>query len=352
MGIFQKDSGNKSKFKDINNLGINYKFNKNPNFKYKFSISKDIGFCGYNDIFEVFISLKDNKEYLVSRENKILVIYLLIDHKKIKSLEGHYGPIYMIRYFINHKNNNEYLISGDSRGFVIIWNIINNYNKKYVINTNYDSYVYGLLFFPSNINNNYIITGCIDNNQISKIYSFENKELIKNIEYTNNREIYNLLSWHNRNNNQYYIIQLSNKSIIISNLLLDTPNSYLINEPESNHYSGYIYNKDDIDYLCCSSINGNVTIWDLYTLKIFKVINISKNGRLYNIIQWNDRYCIVGSINSVIIIDLVIYRVISIIKDKDKNDIICVKKIKHPIYGEAFLTLAKENMIKLWITLN
>jgi len=275
-----------------------------------------------------------------------------MDHKKIISLEGHNGQIYMIRYFINNKNNNEYLISGDSRGFVIIWNIINNYNKECVINTNYDSYVYALLFFPFNINNNYIVTaskGCMSDEQTSKIYSFENKELIKYIGYTNNRDIYYLLSWYNRNNNQYYIVQLSNKSIIISNLLLDKPNSYLINEPESDHYSGFIYNKDDIDYLFSSSSNGNVNIWNLYTLEIFRVINLSLYERLYNIIQWNDKYCIVGALNSLIVIDLGIYKAITIIKDKDKNDIICVKKIKYPIYGEALLTLAKENMIKLWV---
>ena len=341
MGIFQKEEKSKNKCKDNNNVGTNYIFNKNPNFKFKLYISKDIGFCGYNDIFEIFISHRDNKAYLVSRGSKILVIYLLIDHKKIISLEGHRGSIYMIRYFINYKNNNEYLISGDSFGFVIIWDLINNYNKKYIINTEYNTYVYGLLFFPYNIYNNYIITaskGCNEKSN-SKVYSFEKKELIKYIDFTNNRK-----------NNQYYIIQLSSNSIIISNLLLDMPNNYLINEPESNHYSGYIYNKDDIDYLCCSSINGNVTIWDLYTLKIFKVINISKNERLYNIIQWNDRYCIVGASSSIIIIDLVIYKVISIIKDKNINDIICVKKIKHPKYGETLFTLAKENMIKLWVT--
>ena len=196
MGIFQKQEGNKSKSKDNNNLGINDKFNSNPNFKYKYSISKDVGFSGYNDIFEVYISHNDNKEYLVSRERKILDIYLLIDHKKIKSLKGHIYLIYMIRYFINNKNNNEYLLSGDNFGFVIIWDIINNYNKKYIIDTRYNNYVYGLLFLPYNIDNNYIITA--SKRCTSKIYSFENKELIKCINFTNNREIYYLLSWYNK----------------------------------------------------------------------------------------------------------------------------------------------------------
>ena len=353
MGIIQKEAENNKKSKDNNKLPINYKFSKNPNLKYKTSICKDAGFCGYNDIFEVFISHKDNKEYLVSRESKILVIYLLLKNKKISSLAGHIGSIYIIKYFINNKNKNEYLISGDSFGFLIIWDITNNYNQKYIIKTEYNSYVYGLLFFPNNLNNNYIITASVKNDQNSKIFSFENKELIREIYFTSNREIYYILPWYNKTKNQYFIIQLSSISIIISNLLIEAPNSYLINEPEGNHYSGFIYSKDDSDYLCCSSSNGTVNIWDLYTQKIFKVINIAKCERLYNVIQWNDRYCIIaGSLGSLVIIDLINYKVISIIRDKDENDIICVKKIKHPKYGETLLSLAKDNMIKLWMTLN
>ena len=69
--------------------------------------------------------------------------------------------------------------------------------------------------------------------------------------------------------------------------------SELINEPEYNHFSGFIYYKDNNDYLCSSSSNGYINIWDLYNKIIFKVINT--NGcKLAHIIEWNKKYIIVA----------------------------------------------------------
>ena len=46
---------------------INYIFKKEPqNLKYKYDIMDTNSFCGWNDMFEVFISYKDNKEYVIS----------------------------------------------------------------------------------------------------------------------------------------------------------------------------------------------------------------------------------------------------------------------------------------------
>ena len=91
-------------------------------------------------MFEVFISYKDNKEYLISPNNNFnLDIFTLLDNKKIKSLQGHKKKVRTIRYFINKNQNNynEYLISGDDNKIVIIWDITNNYNIKYQIDTKY-----------------------------------------------------------------------------------------------------------------------------------------------------------------------------------------------------------------------
>ena len=80
-----------------------------------------------NDIFEIFISHKDNKEYLVSPNTytKNLDIFRLSDNKIIKNLEGHESDIRTIRYFINKNSYNfdEYLISADEYKKVIIWDI-------------------------------------------------------------------------------------------------------------------------------------------------------------------------------------------------------------------------------------
>ena len=336
---------------------MNYNFIKDPkNLKYKLDITTTNTDYGWNDIFEIYISYIDNKEYLVSpnTNNFNLDIFELINNQKINSLQGHKNHIRTIRYFINNKNKNEYLISADDNKIVIIWDITNNYNIKYNIDTKYGGSIYScLLIFPNNMNDDYIITSSYNkskNNEDSatKIYSFNDCKFIKYINNTNNNSIYYLLSWYNKKNNKYYIIQFSYKKILINNLLEDELYSELSNEPETNHFSGFIYYKDNNDYLCSSSGNGYINIWDLYNKKIFKVINT--NGcKLAHIIEWNNKYIIVADYNNKL------FKIIDIdnnsihdIKIEHKDNLACIKKINHPIYGESLLSAGNDKIIKLW----
>ena len=212
---------------------INYKFKKEPqSLKFKLNITETNNSSGWNDIFEIFISHKDNKEYLVSPNTytKNLDIFRLSDNKIIKNLEGHESDISTIRYFINKNSYNfdEYLISADEDKKVIIWDItdtILNYKIKYKIDTKYENTIYScLLIFPHNNVDNFIITSTNhksnDNEKSStKIYSLNNGDLIKYINNSNSEYIYYLLSWYNKKNNKYYIIQFSYKKIIINNLI-------------------------------------------------------------------------------------------------------------------------------------
>ena len=346
-------------YNEYNNK-INYKFKKEPqNLKFKFDITKTNTDFGWNDRFEVFICYKDNKEYIISPNcnNYNLDIFNLLDNKKIFSLKGHKNNIRTIRYFIN-KNNysiNEYLISGDDNKIVIIWNITNNYDIKYLIDTKYGDNIYScLLIFPLNYNDNYIITSTYnksDDNDKSatKIYSLNNGKFIKYINNTNNNHIYYLLSWYNKNNNQYYIIQFTKKKIMINNLLENELYSELIQEPENDHFSGYIYNRNNNDYLCSSSYNGYINIWDLYNKNVFKIIN-TKNCRLAHIIEWNNKYIIVADVNnnSFKIIDLDENKIISDIGGQHTGEVKCIKKIYHPFYGESLLSCGQDKNIKLW----
>ena len=154
--------------------------------------------------------------------------------------------------------------------------------------------------------------------------------------------------WYNKNNNKYYIIQFGNRKILINDLLEDELYSELINKPEDKHYSGFIYNQDNKDYLCSSSINGYINIWDLYDKKIYKTINT--NGcKLAHIINWNRKYIIVSDVNNKL------FKIIDIennsIYDIKKNhlcSLFCIKKINHPIYGESLLSAGRDNTIKFW----
>ena len=151
---------------------INYKFKKEPqNLKYKLDITNSNTNCGWNDIFGIYISYNDNKEYLVSPNKKTfnLDVFTLLNNKLILSLKGHKNDISTIRYFINENSYNEYFISGDKNKIVIIWDITNNYEIKYQIDTKYKGTIYScLLLFPYNINFNYIITSYSKSDDIDK----------------------------------------------------------------------------------------------------------------------------------------------------------------------------------------
>ena len=345
---------------------INYKFIKEPkNLEFKEDIITNNICWGWNDIFEVFISFQDNKEYLVSQNEKNynIDIYGLIDNQLIKSLKGHKNKINSLRYFINDKNKNEYLVSGSSDKRVIIWDISNNYKLKYSINTKYGHDIYScLLIFPNNTYNNYIVTSSFnksdnDENSATKIYLLNDEyKFIKYINKTNTKRIYYLLSWYNKKNNKYYIIQFTKGEIMINNLLEDELYSELIHEPEADHYYGFIYNEENNDYLCSSSRNGFINIWDLFNKNIFKIIKVDVNGILSfhknfltHIIEWNKKYFITTDYKKklIIIIDIK-NELITDIKTTHEDQLRSIKKIKHPIYGESLLSAADDKTIKLW----
>ena len=337
---------------------INYKFEKDPQgLKFRQNVNDTNASYGWNDIFEVYISRKDNKEYLVSPNNnnyKLDVISLL-ENKITISLKGHNNHIRTIRYFINNINSEEYLISADNDIIVIIWEITYNFNIKFKINTNYADNIYSCLLLFDLINeNSYIVTSSyaqLDDNEKSatKLYSLENGQLIKYISHTNKNAIYYLLSWYNKNNNKYYIIQFTFKAILINSILDDELYCELIQEPEDNHLSGFIYNIDNIDYLCSSSYNGYINLWDLFNKSIYKVIN-TNDCVLSNIIQWNNQYFIVADYDnkSFKIVDIEKEKIVKDITGQHTDKVPCVKKIYHPLYGESLLTAGQDNTIKLW----
>ena len=336
---------------------INYKFEKDPQgLKFRQNVNDTNASYGWNDIFEVYISRKDNKEYLVSPNNnnyKLDVISLL-ENKLTISLKGHNNHIRTIRYFINNINSEEYLISADNDIIVIIWEITYNFNIKFKINTNYADNIYSCLLLFDLINeNSYIVTSSyaqLDDNEKSatKLYSLENGQLIKYISHTNRNAIYYLLSWYNKNNNKYYIIQFTFKAILINSVLDDELYCELIQEPEDNHLSGFIYNIDNIDYLCSSSYNGYINLWDLFNKSIYKVIN-TNDCVLSNIIQWNNQYFIVADYDnkSFKIVDIEKEKIVKDITGQHTDKVPCVKKIYHPLYGESLLTAGQDNTIKL-----
>ena len=370
---------NNSKAKDYNTKNTRIKkiylknfkytienFSQNPkDLKYHSSIVKNLSSKGVNDIFEVFISNKDNQEYLISKNAKThcLDVILLKDSKIINSLKGHNNTITMVRYFFNYNGKNEYLISADIDKKVIIWDIDNNYNILHTIQTEYiDNLIYSCYLFFDNFDNNFIFTSCglnrykANDSSYTKMYSFKTGNFEKNIKNSNENNTYYLLMWCNESDKTNYLIECCEEKIVITNYILNElyarflPLGFKV----LKYYSAFIFhseNKFGKDLLCCSTSNGCIVIWNLIDKQLFYYGKISK-VELYNIIPWNQKYIIIagGSNKCIKRFDIEALKEVNNIQTEHSSNVNCVKKIHHSVYGECLLTSGNDHQIKLWTT--
>ena len=333
---------------------------KGPSLIYKKDIINTNTKGGLNCIFEVFTSIKDDQQYLVSPNKNTynLDIITLTDEKLQMSLKGHNKKVTFVKYFLNNFKNNEYLISADESFIILTWDINNNYNIKLSIDTQYNDIIYSCLFF-CNENNSYIISstyGISDEDEKSgtKIYCVENDgKLIGVIPNSKNSSVYYLISWNNNLDKKFYIIQFSYMKIHINELIENNLYAELSQEQKLSYYSGFVYEKEDKCLLFSSTKNGYINIWDLYNKKLINNINISGNI-LCHIIQWDDNYAIVANYNgkSFKIIDINNFNVVKNIDGEHNKEIKSIKKIKHPQYGDSLLSAGNDHVIKLWCLLN
>jgi len=343
---------NTNSFDEIKLLKINpcLKFRENFNIANKEE--------KFNEIFEVYTSRKDGKEYLICpnyKTNRINIIS--INENKIeKELEGHECHITSIRYFANDKTNKEYLISTDKSNLVIIWDISNNYQIYQKIQTDYKDYILScLLIFNIEISsfkvNNYVVISCSCIG-FTKLYSFDTNLFLKNIQNTENNLTNYLLLWKSKKDDNDYIIECCYKKIFIYYLLNNNQlYAELISNSTANseHFGGVIYSKKDADLLLVSSSNGYIDVWDLFNKSIYLSVNIN-GSRYMDIIQWNEKYTIVTDYvnKSINIIDLTQMKVIGNISGKGIVSVKKIKKINHPKYGQGILSSGYDNYLKLW----
>ena len=321
-------------------------FKENPqNLKFKYQLTNNRTDSGCLDNFDVFIGLKDKIEYIIynNKNNYNLDIMRIKDKSIITSLKGHNKGTTVIRYYL--KNNNEdYILSCDWNKLTIIWDIQNNYNQKYIIQSDYSGYIWDALLLFNYNNKDYILLSSGKTNEYSKLYEFKDKTpFVKNIYETNKNKTYYMIPW--LYNNKYYIIECCVNKISINNIFEDENYSNLSKEPEGDHYCGYIYNNN---YLCVSDYNNNyIRIWDLVNKSIYKQINYdARYGR--EIIPWNNKYTIIGCDGCFVIIDIEEEKMIKKINSNKAKDLRGLKKIKMNNLGECLIGSGNGNIIELF----
>lgn len=342
---------------NLNNIESQTSIKKIPkDLKFKEQIIKTNDCYGVNDIFEVFTSSKDNNVYIASPniDNYSLDIISLNPNKVIKSIRGHSGRITTVRYFSD--KNKEYLISADDDENVIIWDIPNDFKVKYKIETKYDKAILSCLIVYNIENIDYFITSTwsnSDSNEKSstKVYSLENGEFFRYINNTNNNITNYLMSWYNQKDNDYYIIELCQERISINSLFKDR--QYLDFKDEffaKDLYCGYLYQKEEKDFLCICSSNGRIIFWDLLSKKVDHTI-LTNNRCLHYIIPWSERYSVAADYENktFIMIDLEANKEVYNLSSRKIDKVVCIKKAIHPVYGQCLLTSDDDCQILLWI---
>ena len=320
-----------------------------PKFSCETTIINNVGTHSFNDVFEVYTSIIDNNPYLVSPDlhTHNLSILSLNDYKLISNLFGHKSHILSIRYFPNIKNNKEYLISSSEDKSVIIWDITSSdFPDQTKIKLNYDSFSYSnLLLFNIN-DSDYIITSC---NQVGciRVYSFYDTKNYNELKKTENNFTFYLLSWNY--DNKYYIIECCQNKIALNNLLDDKEEEIILNSHDTNisfYFNGFIYKQN---YLCTCSDNGFIIIWDLVKKNIFKSICLNE-CKLFNIMLWDEKYCIVAvsNKNCFKIVDIDDGKECGEIGEKNSLSVNCAKKISVKKYGEVLITSGLDKNVKLW----
>ena len=147
---------------------------------------------------------------------------------------------------------------------ITLWDIQNDFNILYDIKPGYSGKIYSCLLVFEIEDINYLLTSSTGSNDYTKKYNINSGEFIENINNTNNNYTYYLLYWFNKKNNENYIIECCENKTSIHNLLKDEIYAELKTQKEGRHFSGFIYNKNDNDYLCNGSGNGYINIWDLF----------------------------------------------------------------------------------------
>ena len=328
---------------------INNNQEKPNNLRFSNVLAKDANFVNKEIIilnnYDIFVGLKDNIEYLIycCKNNSNIKIMRIQDKYITNDLKGHRAEITVIRYYAKNYRE-DFILSCDVNKIAIVWDIQDNFNKKFIINSKYTSYIFDSLLLFNIFGKDYILLSNWMENEFSKLYEFNHNTPFKKFIYdTNCNKTNYMIPW--EYNNKYYIIECCYHKISINNLLEDENYAKLSMEPEGNHCCGYIYNKN---YLCVNDIDNNlIRVWNLVNKEVHKQISYdSKIG--YGIIPWNNIHAIFAYDGCFNIVDFEKGKTIKKIPLKDEMlFILGIKKFKKN-YEECLICSCKDNEIRLF----
>ena len=337
--------------KDIENLK-KYHENKIPkNFKLLTEITKDsYSDYGLDNIFIAFKSINDLLCLVYTNKRKSIICYDLNNLVKIIELKlCHEEYITNLRHYLDDIYKRDLIMSiSNEDNNIKIWNLNNWECILNIQNVNNNGHLYSACFMKDN-NQNYIISSNyneIQNSEFIKIFDFEGNK-IKEINHSN--EITFLIDT--------YYNEILNKNFIITGNLnyiksYDYNKNNLYHKYFDNgigyHFSIIIYNNEEIIKLIESCEDGNIRIWHFHSCLLLYKIKVTDDN-LNGICLWNNNYLFVGCDDeSIKLIDIKNGLLIEELNDHNR-EVLTIKKINHPIYGECLISQGyEEDQIRLW----
>ena len=324
-------------------------FKTNPNFHFNSTVVQNSESLAGNCNFEVLKNKKDKKVYIYNsyfnikdpfeKENLIQIISLE-DGKVVKVLEGHEDRVLNIRYFYNKETEKEYLVSADKKCKIIVWDITDDYKLLKKIECKYQGFIYSNVLVFRN-NSIFLITSSITN-EPAKIVDITKDEAPREIGSTKDLTIF-FMETYKKNSKDYLILCGKSKIRIIDLFPEDEPfiKDFDTSKDQEVNMYGLIYKYDGKDYFISSCTYGGILIIDLENMQQKGEMKIFDGCNLYNIVQWNEKYLLLldSEKKKILVMDLKDNRIISKTAFKELYHPRYMKKVIHPVYGEAILTV-------------
>ena len=356
----------KDKDKDAKKIHYNIEAYSNPkHIRFLKDLIEDtFDNFGLDNIFCIYKSIDDNLNLIYSCLTSI-ISFDLINNKKINEIKNaHTENITNFRYQFDKKNQRDLIISVSSDDNNIkLWNItkctcllnINHINKK------------GQLLsacFLNHKNQIYILTSnkSFGDSEPIKVYDFLGNK-IKEIRNSNYKTF--ILE-------SYYDIKLNKNFIIAGNVgsikSYDYSSNKIYHKYDNNkrpyisviiNVSGFengawckpqnINKNKEIIKLIGSSYEGIIRIWNFHSGELLRRIASSAN-KIYGMCLWNNVYLFVGCYDKTIkLVDLKNGKIIKNLTGHT-SDVLTIKKIKHPLYGECLISQSlSKDMLKIWV---